>query len=219
MAPLCTRICPPGAASGPRLKPGPVFVASGGAITHAKFTMPSASYRSSSATSTPEPLLRRVPPTPVHRLFLPGSIITAALSPCLFALLCALAPYSLYRTPPRAHATHPATLATEHALKAVATMPLNPNVLALFRLAYPLRVGAEVESTELPYPARYGRHEAGRDQELLSGDVEVGPDQGLPGGDFEAGLDQGLSGGDVEAGSKHIKFNKWITRARRRRPH
>ena len=31
-------------------------------------TMPSASYRSSSATSTPAPLLRRVPPTPVENM-------------------------------------------------------------------------------------------------------------------------------------------------------
>jgi len=35
-------------------------------------------------------------------------------------------------------------------------MPFNPDVLALFRLAYPLRAGTEVKSAELPYPVRRG---------------------------------------------------------------
>ena len=87
-------------------------------------------------------------------------INAAALSPCLSAMPCALAPpartaaYSLPRIPPRAHAPHPATLATGHALVPVATMPLNPDVLALLRLEYPPRAGTEVESAEPPYPVR-----------------------------------------------------------------
>jgi len=37
---------------------------------------------------------------------------------------------------------------------AVATMPFHPDVLALFRPAYPSRAGTEIESAELPYPVR-----------------------------------------------------------------
>ena len=42
---------------------------------------------------------------------------------------------------------------------AVATMPFNPDVLELFRLAYPSMAGTEVESAELPYPVRLTRPE------------------------------------------------------------
>jgi len=80
-----------------------------------------------------------------------------AFLPCLSALPYALAPspprtavYTLPRTPPRAHAPHPATLATEHALMAVAMMPFDPDVLVLLRLACPSRAGTEIESAELP---------------------------------------------------------------------
>ena len=45
-------------------------------------------------------------------------------------------------------------LATDHALVAVATMPFNPDVIALFCLAYHSRAGTEVESEELTYPVR-----------------------------------------------------------------
>jgi len=38
---------------------------------------------------------------------------------------------------------------------AVATIPFNPDVLALFRLAYPSRAGTEIESAELPYPVSF----------------------------------------------------------------
>ena len=49
---------------------------------------------------------------------------------------------------------HPAALATEHALMAVATMPFNHDVLALFSIAYPSRAEIEIESAELPHPVR-----------------------------------------------------------------
>ena len=37
---------------------------------------------------------------------------------------------------------------------AVATMPFNPAVLALLRLAYPSRARTEIEPAEIPYPVR-----------------------------------------------------------------
>ena len=37
---------------------------------------------------------------------------------------------------------------------AVATTPFFPDALALLRLAYHSRAGVEIESSELPYPAR-----------------------------------------------------------------
>jgi len=120
--------------------------------------MSSASYRSLSAASTPVPLLRRVPPTPVHCFFLPWQYYySCALSLPFCPALCSCPPprktaYSLPRTPPRAPAPHSATLSTEHALMAVATTPFNPAELALFRLVYPSRAGTEIESAELPYP-------------------------------------------------------------------
>jgi len=100
--------------------------------------MTSSSYRPSSATSTPTPapLLRRVPPTPVRCLFLPWQYYySCALSLSFCPALCSCPPplprttvYSLTRTPPRAHAPHPATLATDYALVAVAAMPFNPTL-------------------------------------------------------------------------------------------
>ena len=47
-------------------------------------------------------------------------------------------------------------------------MPFNPDVLALFRLAYPSRAGTEIESAELPYTVRFLQAEYGAETEDLA---------------------------------------------------
>ena len=74
------------------------------------------------------------------------SITTATRSPCLHCPASALPPparASCSPLPPRARPP-PATLATEHALMSVATALLCPDVLPLFRLAYPSRAGVDL---------------------------------------------------------------------------
>jgi len=49
---------------------------------------------------------------------------------------------------------------------AVATAPFNPDVLALFRLAYPSQAGTEIESAELPFPVQVQQAGAAQTGEL-----------------------------------------------------
>ena len=100
-------------------------------------------------------------PTPIYTLsVLPWQYYcSCALSLPFCPALCSCPPPQSFifppRTPLRAHAPHSATLATEHSLMAVATVPSNPDVLALFRLAYISRAGTEIEAAEIPYTARF----------------------------------------------------------------
>ena len=68
---------------------------------------------------------------------------------------------------------------------AVATVPFNPDVLALFRLAYPSRAGTEIESTELLIPVRVQQTGAAQTGEL--GEHEQGPTGKLEKGCPEGG--------------------------------